>query len=61
MVHHMRAEAACRTLLDDQQHAVVARELLNQRFVERLDEARVSHRTGETAGRQFVGRAQAVG
>ena len=60
MLHDQRAEPADRALLDDDQHPVVARELLDQRGVERLGEAGIGHRAGEARARQLVGRAQAV-
>ncbi len=61
MLHHRRAEAAHRAFLDGDQHLVMARQLLDQRRVQRLGEARIGDRGRQPARRQLVRRAQRVG
>ena len=61
MLQHRRAEAADRALLDRDQHLVVPRQLLDQRRVERLGEARVGDRRRQAARRQLVRRPQRIG
>ena len=60
VVQHRRAEPADRALLDGDQHLVVPRQLLHQRRIQRLGEARIGHRRRQPARRQLVGRLQRI-
>jgi len=56
---HESAEAAPRAFLDSDEHLVVAGEISQQRFIQRLGETCVRHRRRETLLVQHLGREQA--
>ena len=56
MLHHLGAEASDRRFFDSDQNLMIARQLLHQRGVDRLGEAGIGDRRGETSRGEFIRR-----
>ena len=57
---HGSPKAARRAILYGNQHLMMPRQLVHQNGIERLHEACIRHRGGETARRQLIGRLQRI-